>query len=672
MEQIRNNPAHRRRSHVPGLVLIAALLIATAALPTWSQDKPPAAPPTALAVPAAGSVASAPRMSTEDLSAFFDGELPTLIDNDDIAGAVVAVVKDGQVLFAKGYGYADVKKKQPVSPADTLFRVGSTSKLFTWTAVMQLAEAGRIDLDADVSQYLDFPLPRQFGKPITMRNLMTHTAGFEETIQDMFTFDADHLGTLGAYLAAHVPAQIFQPGTVGAYSNYGAALAGYIVQRVSGEEFNTYVERHILQPLEMRHATFSQPLPAALAPLMSNGYMLASDPARKFEVVRVPPAGSMSVSALDMAHFMIAHLHNGAYGGGQILRPETARLMHTAQYSFDPRLNAMCLGFYEDSRNGQRIIGHGGDTEYFHTDLHLMLDADTGIFLSYNGTGNGRIKSRAPVFRRFVDRYFPYSAPAPKPLASAAADARAVAGSYIGSRRSQTNLMVLGALLDQAQVSPAKDGALLIDALKGLNDRPIRWREVEPGVWQNPNDANSHVVFKRDAGGRWVLASDAPFIEFQRAAWYQSQNFVIALLVFALGTLLLSLLLWPVVALIRHHHGLQRTPGARERHARNWGRAAAALHLVFWTVLLGTLIAATVDAEVFTASWFDPVLRTALLLGALAMLGSIAALRSAFILWRTPALWWWSRVHHTLLALACIASAWLIGYAHLAGLTLHY
>src|SRR5919201_5204733 len=221
-------------------------------------------------------------MTEADVSAFLDGLVPLQLERNDIAGAVVAVVKDGKVLFAKGYGYADVASKKSVSPEDTLFRPGSISKLFTWTAVMQLVEQGKLDLDRDVNDYLDFKIPATYPKPITLRNVMTHTPGFEETVQELFVKDAKDLKPVGEYLKEHLPARIFPPGTTPAYSNYATCMAGYIVQRVSGQDYFDYIDEHILKPLNMSHSTFRQPLPDALKPLMSHGYEVASQPAKDF------------------------------------------------------------------------------------------------------------------------------------------------------------------------------------------------------------------------------------------------------------------------------------------------------------------------------------------------------------------------------------------------------
>ena len=175
-------------------------------------------------------------MTPADVEAFLDGIVPLQLSQTDIAGATVSIVKDGKLLFVKGYGYADVEKKQFVSAPETLFRPGSISKLFTWTAIMQLFEQGKLDLDRDVNEYLDFKIPEAFGKPITLKNIMTHTPGFEEGIKDLFTTSGTP--NLGEYLKTHIPARIYPPGTVPAYSNYATALAGYIVERVSGRPFD--------------------------------------------------------------------------------------------------------------------------------------------------------------------------------------------------------------------------------------------------------------------------------------------------------------------------------------------------------------------------------------------------------------------------------------------------
>src|SRR6266550_1093577 len=190
-------------------------------------------------------------LTKTDAEAWLDGFFPYALQRGDVAGAVVVVVTDGAVLLQKGYGYSDVGERKPVDPERTLFRPGSVSKLFTWTAVMQLVEQGKLDLDADINTYLDFKIPPRQGAPVTLHNLMTHTAGFSETAKDLFVKDTSDLKPLRDYSIAHMPKRIFPPGVTPAYSNYATTLAGYIVQRTSGEPFSDYIDHHIFSPLGM-------------------------------------------------------------------------------------------------------------------------------------------------------------------------------------------------------------------------------------------------------------------------------------------------------------------------------------------------------------------------------------------------------------------------------------
>jgi CubicO group peptidase (beta-lactamase class C family) len=235
------------------------------------------------------------------------------------AGAVVVIVKDGSVLTQRGYGYADLAARRPMDPERTLLRAGSVSKLFTWTALMQLVERGKVALDADVNTYLDFQIPARDGKPITVRNLMTHTPGFEEQLKSALTYDPAAAQPFDALLKRWIPERIFAPGTMPAYSNYGAALAGYIVQRVSGMAFDDYMEAHVLGPLGMTSSTFRQPLPSGLQARMAKGYATASSPERPFEIVGLAPGGALSAPATDVAKFMLAHLQRGRLGAGRML-----------------------------------------------------------------------------------------------------------------------------------------------------------------------------------------------------------------------------------------------------------------------------------------------------------------------------------------------------------------
>src|SRR5690349_17881247 len=315
----------RAMSKLKALVLLAAVFTsASFAAEPQEPLAPPATPATeSTAVPAHPQ--EAVELTKADVDVWLDGYLTYALRTADIPGVVVTVVKDGQLLTARGFGFADREKRTPVNPETTLFRPGSVSKLVTWTAAMQLVEQGKLDLDKDINAYLDFKIPAYDGKPITLRQMMTHTAGFEEAVKDIIYTDPAHHVPLAEYLKRWTPKRVYEPGTTPAYSNWATALTGYLVERVSGESFDDYVDKHIFAPLGMTHSTFRQPLPAAFVSQMASGYKPGKD-AGKFEIIGPAPAGSLSSSGTDMAKFMIANLQQGK----GLLSPETAATMHDA------------------------------------------------------------------------------------------------------------------------------------------------------------------------------------------------------------------------------------------------------------------------------------------------------------------------------------------------------
>ena len=636
----------------PLALLMIALVLAAGAfaqVPTQSPVTPDAPP--ALSATAPGR---AREMTAADVETFIDGILPLQIKTDDIAGATVAVVKNGKLLFAKGYGYADVEKKHPVSAPETLFRPGSISKLFTWTAVMQLFEQGKLDLDRDVNEYLDYKIPDAFGKPITLKNIMTHTPGFEEQIKNLIINDSSK-PNLGQYLKTHLPARIYPPGTVPAYSNYATAVAGYIVERVSGRPFDEYVNENIFKPLKMERSTLTQPLPTHLAGLMSNGYRLGSDEPQPFEMITGYPAGSLSSSATDMAQFMIAHLQNGKLGDAQILKPETARLMHSRLFALDEGANAMCYGFYEESRNGQRIIGHGGDTIYFHSDLHLLLEQNVGFYVSYNSAGRGSSSGRTTLWEAFLDRYYPYTPPAAT-SSTAKDDANAASGSYMLSRRSETSFLKAAFLVNQFTVSPEGEGDIVTLQLTGANGKPKRWQAIGPMTFRE-RDGQDKLIFKPDESGRMQMVLPYPFFVGQRAGTLQNAKLLLTVLGVSLGLMLLTLILWPVGWFVRRHYGrkLELTP--LERLLRFFVRIVFALNIIFVAGLIGLTIYGLTHLEVFGdrgSTWFR-IFQTVGLIGAI---GTLVVLVNAVVAWIGKGTSIWGKLQATIMLLACLGVLW--------------
>jgi CubicO group peptidase (beta-lactamase class C family) len=535
-------------------------------------------------------------LSAADAEAWLDGYFPYALHAADIAGAVVVIVKDGQVLLEKGYGYADYGRSIPVDPKSTLFRWGSTSKLFTWTAVMQLVEQGKLDLDADVNQYLDFKIPPREGKPITMRNIMTHTAGFEERLQGLIGIGADGVEPLDRFLKQYVPSRIFAPGETPAYSNYAAALAGYIVARVSGMPFDDYMDQHLFEPLQMPNSTFRQPLPERLKRQLSAGYQAASLPANSFEIVGPAPAGSLTSTGDDMSHFMIAHLQNGRYGSEQILKPGTAEQMHDTALTLLPQVNRMLLGFYEDNYDGHRVIAHGGDTQWFHSDMHLFIDDGVGLLVSVNSVGkDGAAQEvRSQLFHEFADRYLPGPTADGKVDAKTSAEhARMIAGRYSVSRRAESSFVSLLYLSLQATVADNGDGTISVSSAASPSGVPLRWREIAPLVWRAEHGKDLLAARVEDGRVvRFAFGEESPIEVYDRTPWPKSAGWWLPVIAISVVALLLTTLAWPASALIRRRYGAPYALTGLDARAHRWVRiAAAACALTFsgWVVLVITM-----------------------------------------------------------------------------------
>ena len=606
-------------------------------------------------------------LTAADLRTFLDGLVPYALARADIAGAELAVVKDGRVLLTAGYGYSDVARRLPVSPDTTLFRPGSIGKLFTWTAVMQQVQRGKIDLDADVNRYLDFTIPPAFGRPVTMRELMTHTAGFAETFKGTFLTSPDQLTDLGTYLKAHVPPRIFPPGAVVAYSNYGATLAGYIVQRVSGMPYDDYVQRNIFDPLGMRHSTLRQPLPAGLT--LSRAYSQASEPPRPFEYIEIAPAGASSTTASDMAKFMLAQLQNGGLGSARILSPATVALMHSPQWRPAPGLNGFDLGFYQENRNGQTIIGHAGDTNWFHSDLHLIPSAGVGFYVAFNSAGaDGAAENvRVDLFRAFLDRYFPSTPPAEATAPTAKADAKLVAGSYEATRR-ENSAFPLVFLLSQAQVTANADGTIAFSLLKNAAGIVKTWREVGPLRYREVGGP-AHLVFVRDAKGRIAYLTTDDFIPvfvFQPLPFWKSLPFLQTLAFTVLGIFVLTLLVWPIGALVRRAYRQPLRLPQGERRLRLAARLTCILALadvLGWLVVVSAIDKADVP---------DAALGALYALGVLCVIGALVTIVDAVATWRSAARTVPAKIAESFVALAAGGFAWLVIAFDLANFNFHY
>jgi CubicO group peptidase (beta-lactamase class C family) len=659
-----------------GTTLMVALCSLASAV--WAQEGAQLSPPgpaTEATIPQAEAPPGSAPLTRADVEAWLDGYLPYALQTGGIAGAVVVVVKDGQVLLQKGYGYSDVAARKPVDPELTLFRPGSISKLFTWTAVMQQVEQGKLDLDTDVNEYLDFKIPARDGQPITLRNIMTHTAGFEEQVKNLMGEESKPAPVLDELLKDWVPTRIFAPGTTPAYSNYATALAGYIVARVSGMSFDDYINQHIFAPLGMEHSSFRQPLPEKLKPLMSKGYEVASGDPKPYEIVGVAPAGSLASPGADMAKFMIAHLQKGAFGTTRILQEATAEQMHTTALTMLPRVHRMMLGFYEQNYNGHRAVGHGGDTNWFHSDLHLFVDDGVGMYVSLNSGGIGPASHniRSTLFEQFADRYLPGPTLDGKVDEKTAAEhARMMVGTYENSRRMDSSFFSLLGLAGGIKVMANPDHTISVSLAQNLAGAPIKWREVEPFVWRDVDGENLLAAQVKDGEVvRFSFDGLSPFMMFEPTPASRSPAWLLPALVLGLVSLLLTSLAWPTSALVRRHYGVAYGLSGEDAKAHRWIRIAATAAVVVFIAWAATATMMLSDLSLLTAStdwwlWLLQLLSLVVFVG-----GAALGVWNAFVVVRSTRKWY-AKVWAVVLSLSLLVLLWVAFTFHLIAFDVNY
>ena len=452
-----------------------------------------------LATTPARAVAEIGPTDPAELEAFLAGLLPSLMETHHVPGAVFVMVKNGEIFFAKGYGYADLETQRPVDPETTIFRVASVSKLFTATAAMQLVEQGKLDLNVDVNRYLEeFQIEATYGEPVTLHHLLVHTAGFDDRFLRSSRTIGSELPPLGQYLAERMPPRVMPPGRFISYSNHGLALVGHLVEVASGTPFPAYVREHVLDPLGMTRSRVFLSVP--LSPDLASSYQYRSGQQVEmgYDHTLLGPAAELNTTGMDMARFMIAHLQMGRLGDQRILGEETARMMQTRHFTHHPKLDGRCYGFVESYLKGVRTIGHGGDWRGFRTSLVLVPAADLGIFISVNGNFRG------PFYRTFAntlaDRYFP----GPEPTLLEAPDdfagrASLYAGTYLPNRRIRGTILKLGEFLGAIRVTANDDDTLTVSFLAG--EDPIRLAEVEPDLFRE-QEGEIDAAFLRDERGR--------------------------------------------------------------------------------------------------------------------------------------------------------------------------
>jgi CubicO group peptidase (beta-lactamase class C family) len=610
---------------------------------------------------------------SQEVAAFFDEYFAENLSHFHVPGATVAVVKDGEVLFSNGYGYADIEKQIPYTPDETIFWAASIAKIFSVVGVLQLKEQGLLHLDDDVNPYLDsYQIPEDDHPPITFRHLLTHTDGFEaRIIGDAVKTPAD-LRPLAMVVQDNLPERFAPPGQFLTYGNYAINLAGLLIEDISGEPFSEYMDRHIFQLLEMRKTTFEQVLPSEWILDLAVGYGYNDgiyDP-KPFVYVNSLPQGGGRSTAKDMAQFMIALLQGGRYGDVRILNDDATHLMFQQQFSVHPSMGGITCGLFEIFRNDQRLLIRDGDGWGFRSRMVLIPEQNLGFFVNYNNEDADTL--REDLVSKFLDHYYPV----PKqelqaPLATFHDSTDQFAGIYRPLQADETTFFKIALLFaQQIQVTNDLDGSLHVTPV-GMGDNyggfegTSHWAETEPLFFRRIDGEGDLAFGRDDRGGIACLFSGQKYHgTYRKIAWYETPGLHFFLLIASALLFLGTLIAWPIEAWFKRRRGDSEFSTLLGR-ARWLAGIICALHLAFIasiTVVMGNFV------EVIYG--VPTLLQVSLVLPLLAVILTIGQCVLTVLIWRDRYGSIWVRVYYTLLTMIVLAFTWWLYHWNLLGF--HY
>jgi CubicO group peptidase (beta-lactamase class C family) len=573
-----------------------------------------------------------PAVDSASLVHLLDSLVVPGLEQYHIPGLVIAIVRDSDIILAKGYGYADIERKIPFDPDSTVIRIASVSKLITGTAVLQLVERGVLDMHQDINTYLTrFKVEERFGKPITLHHLLTHTAGFDDRSIGKSAWTQERQIPLGDFLASYLPRRICPPGEVYAYSNFSNALAGFVVEEAAREDYATYVRRNILEPLGMGRSDYR--LRPDLQPLLAQCYSHAGAGYQHnpFDFINDYPGGQMLSTARDMAKFMIAHLQLGKYAGKRILSEESARAMHTAQFTHHRKLeHPVGYGFGIVPARSQTVLMHDGGYTGIGCRLCLSPDNRIGFFIACN-IMDGVLLDRAS--RAILDLIIP--APPQDsvnyPLTTLPQYDRNIAefaGTYRFARYVHNDITKMGVLIGMAgpemSIGQTADGMIL---MARYSAKPRRMVQVEPCVFRSIDDRYT-CAFRRDASGTITHLFTNGNTAFEKISWYETAMFQRSLLGVCLIFFVVVSIALPIIRKIRK---TRRLSGLSVDPVRWFAQKMASTFLLYF-LGLGIVMGFVIPNEELMLGfahgmhWTASVVQTIGLLGILflaALLGSL-------------------------------------------------
>lgn len=484
-----------------GNILLFALLLNSFVLPLVAQKQ---------------AVSSPKPDNAKELEALLDPIFFETMEKLHIPGAVISIVKDGKIIFTKGYGVTDVEKKTPVVAGKTLFRIGSITKVFTATAVMQLADGGKINLNDDVNKYLKGArVPDTFSQPITFANLLTHTSGLDEISPGRRTSDESQIIPLGAFLKTRIVRHL-PPGEVISYSTYNPALAAHAVEQITQTPFKIYLQKNVFEPLGMNHTSITA-VKKEYKQDLATGYEYAENKYQPlpFQWFHTYPASDINSTATDMARFMIANLQYGTIDGKRILSEKAAREMQKTHFRNHPRIPGWAYGFYEGEQNNLRFVEHGGSMDDGYSALlTLVPEKNLGIFVAGN-TENGGFSLGSAVKNAFFNRYFPAQAKPEVPnTKNPLPDAlKKFAGKYQGIIYCHSCAANTSYVPEPFEVKVTDDG--MLSFFDG------RWKQIEPLLFVLTDGERAGQVlfgFKENSKGEITFMFNDSYKVFEKVA----------------------------------------------------------------------------------------------------------------------------------------------------------
>jgi len=470
-------------------------------------------------------------VNKDTVKEFIDQYLKENMKKDNVPGTAVVIIKDNKEIFKKGYGYSDLENKVLVDPDKTTFPVASVSKLFTATAIMKLYEDGKIALNKNVDNYIKpFSVENSYSDSVTCANLLTHTSGVDEASElDGGTLNEKDVKSQEHYISKHLPKVVRKPNTVSRYSNEGYNLLGYIIEKVSGENYQEYVQKNILDSLGMKDSFIRvKNESTAKGYEYNNGKYTSLNLAYQYNL---GSSGVIATSA-DMGKFMQCHLNKGQFNGKSMLKPKTEELMQKKEFANNDKLAGMGYGFIRSDRNEKLIIKHEGALPGYTASMFLVPDENLGVYISTNTLGALPFNFE----EAFLDHFYPsknnkFDKVSPK----SDKDYSEYAGvyrSYDGLGKS--NLMKFGILLDPSldmTIKDNKDGTLTLNEYTTAKEYiTTKLVEYDNGIFAR-KDGKGDFAFRKDNGKVTYAFNDISHNSFEKIGFYETRIFLISIVI---------------------------------------------------------------------------------------------------------------------------------------------